>query len=329
MKRLSRKEQVAVIKRLAHLLSYGVPLVKALKAAKVDEAVEEAVSCGATLASSMEPYFNPEAVSIIGACEAGGSTQQGLVIAAEYLEKTAEIRKKIISSLAYPAAVITASIACLVFFLFSVFPQMIGFSLQMGIDPPAQVVALYSFVKLLPYLLTFLAAAAVLAVYFSTSKKFSPAAEACKLRLPLLGKIIKKLNCSRIAGMLYYMLSSGLPLCEALGNTSKALSSRAFRKSVEGVLDNVRQGQSLAGAFESDNNFDEELVFAARLGQESGRTEDMLKGSCKALEDEAYELIKRAVSFVEPAATIASGAAVAFIALSVLSPITKILGSLQ
>ena len=311
------------------MLAYGVPVVKALKTAKASQDLMDTVNCGSTLASAMEPYFDKEAVSLIGACQSSGSTCQGLSLAAEYLEKAGQIRKRVISSLAYPMAVLLASLACLIFFLLYVFPQMIQFSSQMGIEPPAHITAVYSFVKFLPYLLPGLGLAAGLILYLSISEKFRPKAEAFKLRVPLLGKTMKKLNCSRIARMLFYMLSSGQPLSEALKNTSKALNSPAYRKSLDGVLAGVEEGQSLSLAFEADKNFDEELVFAAQVGQESGSTANMLKGACTILEEEAYDLIKKAVSFVEPASTLVSGAAVAFIALSVFSPITKILGSMQ
>ncbi|MEK7377104.1 MAG: type II secretion system F family protein, partial [Candidatus Margulisiibacteriota bacterium] len=83
------------------------------------------------------------------------------------------------------------------------------------------------------------------------------------------------------------------------------------------------------GMMPNRRNFDDELVFAAKVGEETGSTAGMLEGISCLLEEDAYDLIKKTVSFIEPAATLLSGAAVAFIALSVFSPITKILASIQ
>jgi type II secretory pathway component PulF len=329
MRKLSRKEQVVTLKRLAHLLSFGVPVVKALKTAKLNEVVVESVNSGTSLASSMSPYFDKEAANIIGACEFCGKTQQGLSLASDYLEKDGNIRKKIIGSLIYPAAVLAASMISLVFFLLYVFPQMIEFSRQMDVEAPAHILAIYSLARLFPYLLAVLALAAGLGFYLFMFEKYRIKIERLKLRLPLFGRIGKKLACSKIARMLYYMLNSGEPLSLALQKTSSAMNSPVFKDSVNALVKNVEEGQSLSCALQLDKNFDDELVFAAKVGEETGCTANMLEGIACLLEEDAYDLIKKAVSFIEPAATLASGAAVAFIAISVFSPITKILASIQ
>lgn len=329
MKKLSKKDQISSLKRLAHLLSFGVPIVKALKTAKLGEVVVDSVNSGTSLASSLESYFDKEAANIIGACEFCGKTQQGLSLAADYLEKDGNIKKKIISSLIYPAAVLAASMVSLIFFLLYVFPQMIQFSSQMGIEAPAHILAMYSLAKIVPYLLAALFLTLGLMFYLSLFEKFRIKIERLKLRLPLFGRISRKLTCSKIARMLYYMLSSGEPLSVALQKTSGALNSPVYKDSVSAVVQKVEEGQSLSCALEQDKSFDEELVFAAKVGEETGSTANMLEGISRLLEDDAYDLIKKAVSFIEPAATLASGCAVAFIALSVFSPITKILASIQ
>ena len=329
MKKLSKKDQISSLKRLAHLLSFGVPLVKALKTAKLSESVVEAVNSGAALAFSIGPFFDKEATNIIDACESCGKTQQGLALASDYLWKDNVIKKKILSSLSYPVAVLFASMLSLVFFLICVFPQMIQFSRQMDIEAPAHIMAIYSSVKLVPYLLAILLLAGGLVFYLPLFEKFRIKLDRFKLRLPLFGTISKKLACSKIARLLYYMLSSGEPLSIALQKISSALNNPIYKYSINAVVQKVEEGQSLSCALELDKNFDDELVFAAKVGEETGSTANMFEGISRLMEEDAYDLIKKAVSFIEPAATLASGAAVAFIALSVFSPITKILSSIQ
>ena len=329
MNKLSKKDQISSFKRLAHLLSFGVPIVKALETAKLSDVIVESVNSGTSVASSLWPFIDNEAANIIGACESCGKTQQGLCLAADYLEKDSQIKKKIISSLIYPSAVLGASMISLVFFLLYVFPQMIQFSRQMDIEAPAQILAIYSLVKLVPYLAAVSLLGAGLVSYLSLSEKYRIRMERLKLRLPLFGRISKKLLSSKMARMLYYMLSSGEPLSLALQKTSNAINSPVYKESVDTIAQKVEEGHSLSFALEGDGNFDRELVFAAKVGEETGRTSDMFEGIASLLEEDAYDLIKKAVSFIEPAATLLSGAAVAFIALSVFSPITKILTSMQ
>ncbi|MEK7376045.1 MAG: type II secretion system F family protein, partial [Candidatus Margulisiibacteriota bacterium] len=246
MKKLSKKDQVSSLKRLAHLLSFGVPIVKALKTAKLTGVVVESVNSGISLAFSIEPYFDKEAVSIIGACESCGKTQQGLTLAANYLGKDSSIKNKIISSLIYPAAVLAASMISLVFFLLYVFPQMIQFSRQMDIEAPAHILAIYSSVKLVPYLLAALLLAGGLVFYLSLFEKFRIKMERFRLCLPLFGRISKKLACSKIARMLYYMISSGDSLSLALKKTANAMGSPIYKDSVNAVVQKVEEGQSLS-----------------------------------------------------------------------------------
>jgi general secretion pathway protein F len=265
---------------------------------------------------------------MVSAGESSGTLPDILDRLAKLLERQAEMRGKIISALAYPVVLTIVAIGVVAALMIAVVPKVVEQFDDVGQQLPlltriimavSDVLATYWWAILLGLL--FLAAAAVRALQ---EEPIRLRLDRALLRLPLLGRLIRDLHAARMARTLSTMIESRLPLIEGLRLTASTIHNRALRQAMAAMVDSIRGGGSLSGAFARAGIFPPLLVYLAASGESAGRLDTMLARAADYLEREFDTFTATALSMLEPAIIVVMGVVVATIVLAILLPILQL-----
>ena len=272
--------------------------------------------------------FPPLYRAMVAAGESSGTLPQILERLAGLLERQAQVRSKVLSTLAYP--IILAAVAAFVVFALMIFvvPKVVEQFQDIGQTLPL-------LTRIVIGLSNFLAAwwwALLLAIaggIFLFGRALKDEGVRMKfdrmlLRLPLIGRLIRDLHAARMARTLATMVSSRLPLLEGLRLTTGTVHNRVLRTASADIAEAIRTGGSLSGALKRAGIFPPLLVYLAASGEASGKLDLMLERAADYLDREFDTFTTTALSLLEPAIIIVMGAIVALIVLSILLPILQL-----
>jgi len=339
-RKLGAKQLTLFTRQLATLIQVS-PLEEALRTlarqAERDEvrrvlgSVHEGVVEGRRLADAMarEPKsFPPLYRAMVSAGESSGTLPQILERIAALLERQAQVRGKVLSTLAYPT--VLAIVAAFVVFALMIFvvPKVVEQFQDVGQQLPLltrMVIGLSTFLSNWWWALLILIALAILAGGRALRQEgLRMKFDAMLLRLPLIGRLIRDLHAARMARTLSTMVASRLPLLEGLRLTTETVHNRVLRAASAEIAETVRTGGSLSGAMRRAGVFPPLLVYLAASGEASGRLDLMLERAADYLEREFDSFTSTALALLEPAIIIVMGAIVALIVLSILLPILQL-----
>ncbi|MBA3878369.1 MAG: type II secretion system protein GspF [Sphingobium sp.] len=286
---------------------------------------------GRRLAESMarEPKSFPALYcAMVSAGESSGALPTILERLSVLLERQAEIRGKMITTLAYPAVLAVVAMAVVAALMIFVVPQVVEQFDTVGQQLPLLtriVIALSAF--LASYWWAIILFAIVAALGFRQALRepqIKLAFDSWLLRLPLLGRLLRDLHAARMARTLSTMVASRLPLLEGLALTSGTIHNARLRQASDEITDSIRQGGSLSAAMRRSNVFPPLLTYLAASGEAAGRLDEMLERAADYLEREFDRFTATALSMLEPAIIIIMGGIVATIVLSILLPILQL-----
>jgi len=339
-RRLGAKQLTLFTRQLATLVTVA-PLEEALRTlsrqAEREElrrilgSVHEGVVEGRRLADAMarEPKsFPPLYRAMVAAGESSATLPKILERLAGLLERQAQVRGKVLSTLAYP--VILAIVAAFVVFALMIFvvPKVVEQFQDVGQELPLltrMVIGLSSFLASWWWaLLIMLVAAALLGARALREEGLRMKFDAFLLRVPLVGRLIRDLHAARMARTLSTMVASRLPLLEGLKLTTSTVHNRVLRAASADIAETVRAGGSLSGALRKAGVFPPLLVYLAASGEASGRLDLMLERAADYLDREFDAFTATALALLEPAIIIVMGVIVALIVLSILLPILQL-----
>jgi general secretion pathway protein F len=275
-------------------------------------------------AASFPPLYR----AMVAAGEASGTLPQILERLANLMERQAQVRSKVLSTLAYP--IILAFVAAFVVFALMIFvvPKVVEQFQDVGQSLPwltRMVIGLSNFLAAWWWaILLAIAAAIFLSLRALKDEGVRMKFDRFLLRLPLVGRLIRDLHAARMARTLSTMVASRLPLLEGLKLTIGTVHNRVLRAAMADIAEQVRTGGSLSGAMRRAGIFPPLLVYLAASGEASGKLDVMLERAADYLEREFDAFTTTALSLLEPAIIIVMGAVVALIVLSILLPILQL-----
>ena len=338
--RLSHKELALFTRQLATLTEVS-PLEESLRVAsrqseaahtqRIIGAVHAGVVEGRRLADAMarEPASFPALYrAMVAAGESSGSLSHILDRLSVLLERQAEVRGKLISTLAYPIVLAVVALAVIAALMIWVVPKVVEQFDTVGQQLPwltRAVIALSSLASnwWWALLLGMMAIGGV--VYLLLRDPGRRALfDRTLLRLPLIGRLIRDLHAARFARTLGTMVSSRLPLVEGLRLTVPTIHNRALANATQSIADQVRGGGSLSGAIRAAGLFPPLLVYLVASGESAGRLDVMLERAADYLEKEFDRFTSTAMALLEPAIIVVMGVLVALIILSILLPILQL-----
>ena len=331
--------------QLATLLGAGQPLDRALgillelpespDARRVIERIREAVRGGAPLSTALEQQhgiFSRLYVNLVRAGEAGGSLQESLRRLADYLERSAALRGRVINALIYPAILMLLVIGSVTFLLAVVVPQFQALFESMDAQLPwysAAVLEASLFVRAWWWLLLPALAGLVAWVAWRLNQPAARRAlDARMLRWKIVGDLAAKLDTARLARTLGTLVRNGVPLLAALNLSRPVLSNRVLADAVEAAGEEVKTGSGLGYALGRQKLFPRLAVQMIQVGEESGELESMLLKVADTFDQETGNALDRMLAALVPALTLLMTAIIGAIMLSVLLPIYDLTNSI-
>ncbi len=335
MTSFSEYELSYILLELSFLLEGGLNIIKALDVLahqvpeqRISQAllkVRASIERGQSLYSAFSSagVFPEFFLEMLKSAERGENLQQVLKIAGEYLQKTAEVRAKLLTALAYPLFVISASLLAVLVVVRVVVPKIASVLQGLGKELPLITKALVLFAELLSYGVYLLPVLVLLYLFrFRLIRK--ELWDRFMLQLPLFGRLSLYYNLSRLAGTLHMALSSGIPLTRALSLSLGSISNAYLRESLRGVELEVAKGRSLSLSLKDREVLPETFLNLLALGERSGELERSLQMLSELYERQADRVISFWLRFAEPMAMLVVGALVAVVVLSVVLPLSEI-----
>lgn len=341
--RKSNKSQlIDFTKQLATLLNSGIKLTEALSVLIMQTSdarfkntltdIRDRVITGESLTDALKDYsdyFDVIYISMVRVGEVTGSLGANFAAIAGFMEKRQKVESKIITAMIYPAILILFALVVVIFLTTAVIP-VIGKQIQnSGQELPGITKALMS----ISYVLTswwvlLLIGGIILIIWgykrFVATKKGAYMRDKFVLSLPLFGPLVKQRVVSRFASTLSTLLSSGLPMAEALRVVSEVTGNTLMHNAIKQSRDRILAGADIATPLRDSGVIDPAIAHMVSVGEKSGELEMMLKNISENLEANTDVVVERLSAAVEPLIIIMVAAVVGVIALAMLLPILKL-----
>lgn len=345
MQRVKLRDLVVFSRQFATMIDAGLSVVKCLdilqkqsRNPKLKDVVGELkrdVAGGLSLTEALQKHprvFTTLYVNMMRSAEAGGILDVVLDRLATFLEKEQETRNKIKSAMMYPAVVFCFSILMLLMLLFFVLPKFKGIFETMGLELPLTTrLMLNSSDYLRDYwyvALVVLAGTVIGAKLLARTEKGKYAIDAAKLRLPIFGDLMLKTAVSRFSRTFGTLISSGVPVLRALEIVADTTGNRVVSATVVRARESIKEGEKISTPLFASKIFPVMVTQMIAIGEETGRLDQMLTKVSNFYDDEVDNTLKGLTSLIEPLMIVGLGLIVGFIAVSVISPIYSLVGSL-
>ena len=339
-RRVGQKDLLIVTQELSTLLEAGLPLDRSLgtlveladkpelKAILSD--VLQSVRGGKSLAEAMakHPFFPGLYINMVRAGEVGGFLDTVLERLLEYLEQSQELRDEARAALAYPVILTGAMSASILVLLVYVLPKFSSLFEGMGKTLPfsaRMVMGLSDAIRGYWWLGLALLGLLVFAVrYWVRTPRGSLTWDQTKLRLPVVGDVVRKMEVAKIARTLGTLLKSGVPMVQALGIVKEIAGNQMVARSLAEVEVGVREGEGVSEPLARSGVFPPLAVQMISVGEDTGKLDDMLLKVAGYFDREVKVRIQQFTRLLEPVLILVMGLAVGFIVVSMLSAIFSV-----
>lgn len=340
-RRLSEEQIANATRELSTLLRAGLPLDRALgvlislaEGEPISELlvnVRKEVNGGASLADAIESQggaFNRFYINLLRAGEAGGALEVVLERLAEHMQQSKEVHDAMVSAMIYPAILIVVAVSSIFILLGYVVPQFTELFEDVGqvLPLPTRITIAvgeglqsYGWVALLV-----VAAAGWIIRRQLEDPRGRRRWHARFLNMPLAGAIITRVEVARFARTLGTLLHNGVPLLKALSIVKDSIGNQVIADGIERVSGSLKQGQSLAEPLAEAALFPPFAIHMIRVGEESGRLEELLLQVASIYDRETQVTIKRTLSLLEPVLILVLGIVIAAVIISILMAILGI-----
>jgi len=349
-KRKSVKGKTLMIftRQLATLIDAGLPLLRSLTVLAKQEKdlvlrstvtqLAESVQGGSTFSDSLSVHpkiFNKLYVNMVKAGELGGVLELVLLRLAEFQEKAQKIKNKVLSAMMYPLIVLCIAIIIMGFLLVFIVPKFEAIFADMlnGKPLPAItqfVIAASDLIKdKIVYLLAALAVLVFVYKMIARTPKGLLAIDTVKLRAPLFGDLTRKSAISRFSRTLGTLVTSGVPILQALTITRETAGNVVIADAITKVHDAVKEGESIVAPLEASGVFPPMVISMIDVGEETGQLPEMLLKIAEVYDDEVDNSVQGLTSLLEPLMIVFLALVVGTIVIALFLPLISIISGLQ
>jgi len=343
-RRVKSDQLVIMTRQLSAMISAGVPLLRSLTSlqshaeseilgqilGQVVKDVEGGMALGDALAKHPQT-FNDIYVNMIRAGEAAGILDEILRRLAAQQEKSATIRKKVRSAMAYPMVLIFIVILAFFGLMLFVIPRIGDILTDLG-GPDAKLPALTLFMLGLSHVITtfwYIIIPALIGIVYGVIRyirtpKGHYQFDALMLKIPGVKSIIMKLAIARFARTFSALMGAGVAVLEALSVTSRAVGNKLYTEVLENAAKEVKNGKSLSAVIGESPLFPSIVSQMLAVGEETGQTDTVLVKVADFYEEEVDVAIEGLSSILEPVMIVLLGGMVGLIAASVMGPIASL-----
>jgi len=341
-KRVKSDELNAFTRQLHSLQKAGVPLLDSLEAVAIQtknqyfkitiEEIMRDIRGGSSFSQSLEKHediFDNIYAGMIRAAEASGRMVEVLERLSELIDRETEIRMKIKSATRYP--LIALGVLCLGFLVVITFviPRFAGLYDKFNTALPFPTRILIStniIIKKFWYLFILILGGLTVAFrYFIKSKAGRALWDNFKLNVPVFGPLVSMLVMSRFARVTAILMKSGVPILEVLDLAAISSGNSIIIRAIQNIRESVRQGKGISEPMKVSNLFPPVVTQMVAIGEQSGKTEELLLSVADYYDREAAYMINNLTTYIEPILIFILAVMVLIMALGIFMPMWNLI----
>ena len=346
-KRVNEQALTVFSRQFATMINAGLAMVRCLdilseqtedkKLQTTLDQVRKDVEGGQTLSAALARHptvFSTLYISMVKAGEMGGVLDEVLERLAGFMEKDYSLKKKVKSALTYPVVILVMALGIVFFLVTYILPTFVELFKGMNLKLPLPTKILIAITEgarnpmvVGPAIVLLVVGMVGLGKYINTPvgrKQF----DLLKLNVPVFGLLTKKVAISRFCRTLGTLLSSGVPIMQALEIVGKASGNEIIAMTVTKVRESIREGESIASPLGASGLFPPMVTQMVAVGEETGNLDAMLGKIADFYDTEVEYLLASLTSMLEPIMIVGMGGIVGFIVISVFLPLYQLIGNL-
>lgn len=346
LKRPSENDLIFFTRQLASMLSSGLTLIQALSIMRgqiknpvLNETVQgliTRVENGSSFSSALEKYpglFSTIYIALMRAAESSGLLDKVLLRLSENLERSQKLNSSIKGALIYPVIVLIMMVGVVGIMMVVAIPQLTTFYQTMGVELPLStqiVIELSNFTVRFWWLVI---AAVILALYLFRKWRKNPDGKYMSdnliLRLPIVGKLVSQSLMVEFARTLGLLIGTGSLVVDSLLKSADVVDNSVYRREIILISKRVEKGISVGDALEAGGIFPPIMVEMVKIGEQTGKLDESLTRVAQYFEREVEQTVKVLTTALEPAIMVVLGLGVGFLIMAVITPIYKIISTIQ
>lgn len=342
-----QKHLIIFTRQFATMIDAGLPLVQCLDiiAQQMDHKgfrailldVKGDVEGGSTFADALRKHpraFDDLYVNLVAAGEVGGILDTILNRLAAYIEKAAKLKRQVKGAMVYPVAILFVAIIVIVVMLWKVIPVFEGMFKDFGdaaLPAPTQFVINISnwFMNNSFFILAAMTASVVLFILFLRSRNGRKAWDRFILRTPIFGPLLRKVAVARFTRTLGTMISSGVPILEALDVVARTAGNMTVQAAILYTRERISEGRNMAEPLLETKVFPSMVVQMIAVGESTGAMDNMLSKIADFYEEEVEVAVAALTSLLEPLMMVVLGGIVGGIIIAMYLPIFELAGAIS
>jgi type IV pilus assembly protein PilC len=335
------KEIVIFTRQLATMIEAGLPIVQSLDIlaqqtenkifAKAIKQIKQDVESGGTFADALKKHpkiFDELYVNMVSAGEIGGIMDTILARLSAYMEKAVKLKAKIKGAMIYPASIVTVAIgvtAILLIYVIPVFADMFS-SFGKALPLPTQIAINLSYVTI-AYLKHIIAGVIALIIAIRMTYKTEKGKfliDGFLLKVPIFGPLIRKAAVARFTRTLSTLLSSGVPVLDALLITAKTAGNKVVEKAVMAARQAISEGKTLTDPLATSGVFPPMVCQMINVGETTGALDAMLSKIADFYDDEVDNAVANLTALMEPLVIVFLGVVIGGLVVAMYLPIFQL-----
>lgn len=352
--RIKPKILMIFTRQLATLIDSGLPLLRGLTVLAKQEpnpvlrgtigALADSVQGGSTFSEALAQHpriFNKLYVNMVKAGELGGVLEVVLVRLAEYQEKAHKLKNKIVSAMVYPIIVMFIAVAILVFLMLFIVPKFETMFAEMGNDAELPMISQIVFgtskfflkptIWIIPnivWVFLLITLIGFLMSLWGKTKKGRRFIDSMKLKLPIFGDIQRKSAIARFSRTLGTLVTSGVPILQALNITRDTAGNVVVSDAIDKVHEAVKEGESIVSPMQTSSVFPSMVISMVDVGEETGQLPEMLLKVADVYDDEVDNAVTALTSILEPIMIVVLALVVGAVVFALFLPLIKIISEM-
>lgn len=336
-KKVKSKDLALFCKQLYTLLNAGVTLINSLNILKVQTEnkklrvvvtnVYDHLQKGLTFSESLQEnkdVFPSLMINMVQAGEVSGNLDTVLDRLSLHYEKEHAINSKIKSAMVYPAFIAGLTVVVVTFLITFILPTFMGMFTSAGVELPGltkMMLGISDFIKTKWYVIIIVIFAfSYFVKKFTSTENGQMTVDRLKMRLPVFKGMFQKMYTTRFSRTLATLISSGIPLIQALETVAKVLGNKPAEQAVMGSIDDVRKGVSLSVPIKNSELFPPMVHYMLSIGEETGAMDTLMDKTANYFDQELDESIKRVMALIEPMLIVLMAVIVGFVIISIALP---------
>ena len=339
-------QKIAFAKNLGAMTKAGLSLSRALSVIErqssnnrfksVVEGINLEIKKGKTLSEALKIYpniFSNLFISMAKAGEESGGLSDALANVALQMDKTYRLQKKVKGAMIYPAVIITVMIIVGILMFIFVVPGITATFKELNTELPFStkiIIAISDFLMGHWFLSLIIILVVGFGLYFSLKTTVGKRLrDKMVIKLPLIGDLVKEANAARVTRTLSSLLIAGVPVASSIQITKDMVGNHYYRQVLEEAEKVVEKGENISGVFMKNGDLYPTFVGEMMsVGEETGNMASMLLEVAIFYENDVEERTKDLSTIIEPVLMVIIGVAVAFFALSMVTPIYSVMDNI-